>query len=149
MQIQIYSVSVNENSDDLQKINAFLRGHKIIDIEKQFVNNGLESFWSFCIRYINSSNQIVENQQSQKEKVDYKVILDEKTFAVFSKLREIRKEIAQSDAVPAYAVFTDQELSEIAKLSEISVSTIQSIKGIGQKKAEKYAISIQDKLQQK
>jgi superfamily II DNA helicase RecQ len=143
MQVQIFSIPAIENKEELQKMNAFLRGHKIIDIEKQFVNNASESFWSFCIRYINSDNQLSLNPQTQKAKVDYKEVLEEKTFAVFSKLREIRKEIAQADAVPAYAVFTDYELSEIAKLPVISESTIQSIKGIGQKKAEKYASQIQ------
>jgi len=147
MQVQIFSISAIENSSELQKMNAFLRGHKIIDIEKQFVNNASESFWSFCIRYINSDNQLSLNPQTKKAKVDYKEVLDEKTFAVFSRLREIRKEIAKEDAVPAYAVFTDYELSEIAKLPVILESTIQSIKGIGQKKTEKYAIKIQEKLQ--
>jgi superfamily II DNA helicase RecQ len=147
MQVQIFSISAIGNREELQKMNAFLRGHKIIDIEKQFVNNASESFWSFCIRYINSDNQLSSNPQTQKAKVDYKEVLDEKTFAVFSRLREIRKEIAKEDAVPAYAVFTDNELSEIAKLPVISESTIQSIKGIGQKKTEKYAITIQEKLQ--
>jgi len=127
MQIQIFSVPALENSEYLQKMNAFLRGHKIIDIEKQFVNNGSESFLSFCIRYINSDVQFSSNPQNQREKVDYKEVLNEKTFAAFSKLREIRKVIAQTDAIPAYAVFTDQELSEIAKLPEITVSTIQSL----------------------
>lgn len=148
MQIQIFSVPAIENSEELQKINAFLRGHKIIDIEKQFVNNGQESFWSFCIRYIDSpANNNANFNNNKKAKIDYKEVLDDTTFLKFSRLREIRKEIAKSDAVPAYAVFTDEELSEIAKLPEITESSIQNIKGIGQKKAEKYASQIQSKLQ--
>lgn len=147
MQIQIFSVPSIVNSDELQKMNAFLRGHKVIDIEKQFVNIGLESFWSFCIRYIDSPYNNAYIINNKKEKVDYKEVLDEATFLKFSKLREIRKEIAKADAVPAYAVFTDEELSEIAKLSEITENNIQTIKGIGQKKAEKYASQIQSMLQ--
>jgi len=142
MQIQIFSVPAIENSEELQKINAFLRGHKIIDIEKQFVNNGQESFWSYS-----PANNNANFNNNKKAKIDYKEVLDEATFLKFSKLREIRKEIAKSDAVPAYAVFTDEELSEISKLSEITESSIQNIKGIGQKKAEKYASQIQNMLQ--
>lgn len=74
-----------------------------------------------------------------KEKVDYKSILDEATFKVFARLREIRKQIANEDALPAFAVFTDEELSEIAKLPEITAKMMQSIKGIGEKKTERYA----------
>jgi hypothetical protein len=34
MQVQIFSISAIGNREELQKMNAFLRGHKIIDIEK-------------------------------------------------------------------------------------------------------------------
>ena len=40
--------------------------------------------------------------------------------------------------LPAYAVFTDAELSGIAKLPVIDKLSIQSVKGIGEKKIEKY-----------
>ncbi len=38
----------------------------------------------------------------------------------------------------AYAVFTDEELSNIAKLDEITAPNMLKIKGIGEKKVEKY-----------
>ena len=47
-------------------------------------------------------------------------VLDGRTFEVFSKLRVFRKQIAERDAVPAYAVYTDAELAEIAKLERIT-----------------------------
>jgi len=96
MQIQIFTIQAIENKEEILKMNSFLCSHKIIDIEKQFVNNGNDSFWSFCTRYINSDKQTSSGYQ--KEKVDYKEILDEKSFAVFSKLREIRKEIAKAES---------------------------------------------------
>lgn len=96
MQVQIFSIQAIENKEDLQKLNAFLRGHKIIDIAKQFVNNGQDSYWSFCIRYIDSTNNTNANfNNTRKEKIDYKDVLDETTFLKFSKLREIRKEITK------------------------------------------------------
>jgi len=36
-------------------------------------------------------------------------------------------------------VFTDEELAELAKLEEITVKSMLGIKGIGEKKAERFA----------
>ena len=64
--------------------------------------------------------------------------LDKETFTKFSKLREVRKKIAIENAVSAYIVFTDAELAEIAKMQEITIKKLKTIKGVGDKKAEKY-----------
>jgi superfamily II DNA helicase RecQ len=74
----------------------------------------------------------------QTKKIDYKEVLNENQFVVFSKLREIRKSIAAKDAVPAYAVFTDVELAEISKLDTISENNVLQIKGIAKKRMTKY-----------
>ena len=76
--------------------------------------------------------------QTRKEKIDYKEILDEQTFARFAHLREARKLIANDESIPAYAVFTNEELAQIAALEEITEGSIASIKGIGDKRTEKY-----------
>lgn len=70
-------------------------------------------------------------------KVDYKTVLDEKTFQRFSELREIRKKVSAEEGIPAFAVFTDEELSGLAKLTEINEKNMLSVKGIGEKKVER------------
>ena len=94
-----------------------------------------EAYWSFCITYL--PNQNVQHQD-KKEKVDYKEVLDENSFVRFTQLRSLRKILAEKDAVPAYAVFTDAELSLIAQLDEVNESSIKKIQGIGDKRMEKY-----------
>ena len=116
-------------------MNAFLSTHKLLDVEQHLVTDGMRSFWSFCIRYINATESGQSN--GMKAKVDYKQVLDEKHFAVFSKLREVRKNLASKDAVPAFAVFTDEELAQISRLETITCETIQTLKGIGEKRIEK------------
>lgn len=84
----------------------------------------------------------------KREKIDYKNILNEPTFLKFSQLRIIRKQLAEKDVVPAYAVFTDEELAGIANLPEITIKTMQTVKGIGVKKIEKYGTAIVNFLNQ-
>ena len=65
------------------------------------------------------------SQTASKEKVDYKLVLSEADFSLFSRLREIRKQIAIADAVPAYAVFTDEELAGIPFLVQVCFAVIE------------------------
>ncbi len=65
--------------------------------------------------------------------------MDDATFQQFSKLREIRKKVAAEESIPAFAVFTDEELAAMAKLETITKKDMLSIKGIGDKKVERYA----------
>ena len=69
----------------------------------------------------------------------YKHILDDATFEKFSKLREIRKKVAADEGIPAFAVFTDEELAGLARLDKITQKGMVSVKGIGDKKVERFA----------
>lgn len=136
MQIKIITIPIFDGEIEMLALNKFLSSHKIITVEEQFVSDGNNSFWSFCVKYIaGSSGQI---GSGKNEKVDYKNTLTEEVFAVFNQLRAIRKEIATSDAVPAYAVFTDDELAKISKLEQLTSAHLLQIQGIGIKKVEKY-----------
>ena len=139
MQVKLFTIPLFDNEAELNEMNGFLRAQKVLTIDKQFVSLGENAYWSFCVTYLNLSKQTTATQNAQRSnKIDYKEVLDVATFAVFSNLRTIRKQIAENEAIPAYAVFTDSELAEIAKLENIDMAHLQSIQGIGQKKAEKY-----------
>ena len=113
MQIQIFNVPLTDSGERLLEMNRFLSGNKVLEVEQRFFQNEKGGCWSFCVRYLPTVNGF---QTASKEKVDYKLVLSEADFALFSRLREIRKQIAIADAVPSYAVFTDDELAGIAKL---------------------------------
>jgi len=135
MQIKIFNVPLTDNGESIAEMNRFLSGHKVLEVEQRFFQNEKGGFWSFCVRYLPSVSNF---QNAIKEKIDYKQVLSEAEFAVFSKLREIRKQIATNDAVPAYAVFTDEELAGITKLPVIEENKLMTVKGIGEKKVAKY-----------
>jgi superfamily II DNA helicase RecQ len=142
MQIKLFTISINSVEDYNEELNRFLRSHKIIEIEKQLIQTPTGVYWCMYISYIMPT--LVE--QAPKERVDYKQALSPAHFVVFSVLREARKKIATNEGVSAYIVFTDAELAEIAQLPEISISKLKSIKGIGDKKADKYGKLLIDLL---
>ncbi len=122
------------------EMNHFLRANKIIDIKKELAMLDGNSCWTFCITYLQDARLAGSAAAARLggSKVDYKEVLDAETFERFSAFRKLRKQIAESEAVPAYAVFTDAELAEIAKLKSLTLSAMQAIPGIGKKKMEKY-----------
>lgn len=143
MQIRIFTVPILDNGEQLHEMNSFLSSQKVLEIEQQFYQNATGAFWTFCVRYISSGSGSLASY-SNKQKTDYKEVLSENEFAVFSKLRECRKIIATNEAIPAYAVFTDEELAGIAKLPEIVANKLSLVKGIGDKKAEKFGQMLVD-----
>jgi len=136
MQFKIFTIPIGDNGSALDEMNRFLRANKVLDVQNQVVSNANGAYWCFCVRYI---EKIYSQNGDSKTKVDYKQVLDEVTFQKFSRLREIRKKLAADEGIPAFAVFTDEELAGLAKLETITVQNMLTIKGIGDKKVERFA----------
>ena len=69
-------------------------------------------------------------------KVDYRAELDAATFAMFSRLREARKLLAEKEGLPPYALFTNEQLAEVARRLPRSLGALREISGIGEARAE-------------
>ncbi|MBN2090007.1 HRDC domain-containing protein [candidate division KSB1 bacterium] len=136
MQIKIFTIPIGDNGSAVEEMNRFLRSNKILEVQNQLISNENGAYWCFCVRFIEKSFNLASET---KAKVDYKTVLDEPTFQMFSKLREIRKKVAADEGIPAFAVFTDEELAGLAKLETITAQNMLSVKGIGDKKVERFA----------
>jgi superfamily II DNA helicase RecQ len=136
MQFKVFTIPVTDDGTAIEEMNRFLRGHKVLEVEQQLVSTKIGSHWHFCVKYL--ANAQVDNKPQNSSKIDYKDVLDEKTFVLFSILREVRKKIAEEDGLPVYAVFTNEELANIASLEDITVETIKKVKGIGDKKIDRF-----------
>jgi superfamily II DNA helicase RecQ len=145
MQIKLFTIPITDTGAFLEEMNTFLRSNKILEIENQFIRNENGASWCFCIKYLKHTKTYTT---SQKPKIDYKQVLDEATFKKFSILRAIRKKIAADEAIPAFMVFIDEELAALAKLDELTPKKMLSIKGIGDKKVERFAERIINEFNQ-
>ncbi|MDE6879273.1 MAG: HRDC domain-containing protein [Odoribacter sp.] len=137
MQYEVFTIPVLGGSEESERMNRFLRGHKVVQVDRQFLVLGDCAYWSFCVNYLESAAP-VSVVGEKREKVDYKNVLSEEHFKVFSQLRAYRKQIAEQDAVPAYAVFTDAELALLAQSADLTEQSMLKIDGIGKKRVEKY-----------
>jgi ATP-dependent DNA helicase RecQ len=62
--------------------------------------------------------------------------------ALFEALRAWRKEEAQEQGVPAYVIFHDRTLAEIAARRPASLDSLASVPGVGQSKLERYGAAV-------
>ena len=70
------------------------------------------------------------------------VICKSESLSVLEALKEWRKSIATEKDIPAYCVFHDSTLIEIANQSPKTIHELKSIKGIGERKIEDYGEEI-------
>ena len=135
MQIKVFTLPTIHSEQMEEEINKFLRGHRVMTIDRQFCcEHG--GYWTMFITY-QDGGDTGNSSVSRSGKIDYREVLSPEHFARFAQMRELRKELAAHDGVPPYAVFTDAELAEMAQMHELTVAAISSIKGVG-KRADKY-----------
>jgi superfamily II DNA helicase RecQ len=147
MQIRIFTIPSADSGSLQSEMNAFLSAHRVLEIEQKFFQNDNGGYWSFCVRYIDGGGGTGAPYQGgySGKKVDYREVLSERDFAVFSKLRAIRKELAAADGSPAYVVFTDEELAAIARMPDITEKAVLEVHGIGEKKLARYGKALIEK----
>ena len=124
-----------------EEMNKFLRSHRVVTVHRELAQTQAGTFWCFCVEYLDQQvkqTTALPPFPKKGERVDYKEVLSESDFAVFSKIRELRKELAMADSVPVYTVCTNEHLSQMVLNRCTSVSALQQISGFGEAKLQKY-----------
>ncbi len=131
-QIATFFVPLSDGEASLEELNAFLRVHRVLQTVKAFTGNG----WSVCVEWLEGGRG---GPAYSQRRVDYREVLDEATFARFSRMRERRKAIALEDGVPPYMVMTDAQIAEAVKDGEPTVDTLKKVSSFGEARLAKYA----------
>lgn len=121
------------------ELNLFITQHRISHIERYFVADGMNSFWSICVVWLDSEGRLAENTMKRKPKIDYKEVLNETDFMIYAQLRDLRKEIAEREGTPVYNVFTNEQLAAIVQQRITSKTALLAVEGIGKTRVDKYA----------
>jgi superfamily II DNA helicase RecQ len=137
LQYASFLLPLHAGSGEQDELNRFLWGRRVIQTRKELVTTDGASHWAILVEYLDSPEKSAGEQQI-KGKVDYKEILNAADFALFSKLREVRKKLAEENGLPVYAVCTNEQLAEIAKRKPKNLTECMQIEGIGQGKADKF-----------
>ena len=99
----------NDDSEVAADLNHFLAEHRILSIDRQLVIDGADSVWAICVTFDLGGPRPAA---ARRGKVDFKDVLSAPEFAVFARLRALRKQMSDAEGVPAYALFTNDQLAE-------------------------------------
>ena len=123
---------------DLADLNAWLAGHRIVSVNQHVVAAPGGALLVFVVQSVEAGPARAGAPSGPARKIDYKEELSAEDFALFSRLREARKMIAEAEGVPVYAVLTNEQLAEIAKRRPTSLSALSLIEGLGKARLEKH-----------
>ena len=144
MQLKFFTIPLFESERAEAELNRFLAAHRILDIERQFVQGGLNSVWSLCVSY---QAQDESPAPLKRGKVDYKERLSERDFILYSRLRDLRKRLAEQQGIPVYALFTNEQMAAMVQRRVSTLAQMQEIAGVGEGRVEKYGQAFLDQLE--
>ena len=134
-QINTFFVPLADGGEAQNELNAFLRGHRVLQVDKAFAGNG----WAFCVEWLEGAAGRRDGVIAPYQKrIDYRDVLEPEAFERFAKMRERRKAIAQEDGVPPYMVITDAQMAAAVKDGEPTVEALKKVDGFGAARMEKY-----------
>ena len=113
MQIRFFTIPVHDNAEAAEELNRFLASHRVTAIDRSLVQEGANSAWALCVSFDPSGEG--RPPAGKRGKVDYKEVLSEEDFTVFARLRSLRKELADREGAPAYALFTNEQLAAMVQ----------------------------------
>ncbi len=80
MNLHFFTIPAYFPEDAQQLLNDFCAQHRVISIEKQFVDLGVESYWSCVVSYMQgnvsrSGQSQINKTEKNTERIDYKKVL--------------------------------------------------------------------------
>ena len=86
---RFFVIPVRTSAGAEEELNRFLRSHRVLSVDRRWVDQGSESFWSFCVDYLETgqAGSALNRGPGDRGKVDYREVLKPDEFALFVKLR--------------------------------------------------------------
>jgi superfamily II DNA helicase RecQ len=155
MRLTFARVVVEDSGPAEAELNRFLATHRVLAIERHLVADGSRTAWAVCVTYDEAGGGEVRSQPAgvaaaagaPKGRVDYRDVLSPPEFEVFVRLRALRKQLADRDGVPVYAVFTNEQIAAMVRGGVTSLAEPARIEGVGPARVDKYGGPFLEALQ--
>jgi superfamily II DNA helicase RecQ len=139
MPFKFFQIPTSDTGGAAEELNTFLRSHRITAVRSELVRLNDTAFWAFSVEYAEAG---ARSQDRMLGKVDYREVLNETEFKVFSRLRDWRKAQAEREGVPIYTVFTNEQLADMVRRGVQSRADLGKIEGIGEARLNKYGEAV-------
>ncbi|MEM7698127.1 MAG: HRDC domain-containing protein [Verrucomicrobiota bacterium] len=143
MPYAFFQISASGETSEVAEMNRFLASHRVVAIHREWIDAapGEKPAWAFCIDYLDGANAGPDGgktHRSKSSRVDYKEVLPPDQFAVFARLRDLRKHIAEESGLPVFSVFTNEQLAEMVRSQCRTKADLGKIAGIGESRLKQY-----------
>jgi superfamily II DNA helicase RecQ len=150
MELHFFAIPALAPRPAQDELNRFVAAHRIASVERRFVDAGAESYWAVCLTVASGPGPLPDRLTASRGrgagKVDYREVLSTADFAVYARLRALRKEHAARDGVPVYAVFTNEQLAAIVRERVDTLEALGRIDGVGPARIERYGAAFLEAL---
>ncbi len=148
MKYKFFAIPARNPAAAEEDLNAFCSSHRVTFIDKHLVEDGADSFWSVCVSWLDGAASPSASAADNRNKpaIDYKEVLNPADFSRYLVLRNFRKELAEQQNVPPYALFTNEQLANMIQQRVNSKSALQRIPGVGKSRIEKYGDAFLSRL---
>ncbi len=147
MAFRVFSISVHGDLVSEEELNRFLLAHRVLHVDRKLIESPPNPVWSFCVEYqLASASPTPARTAAARDKlrnrVDYQELLSPAEYRLYSALRDWRKMVSERDRVPVWAVFTNEQLAQIAQRRIDNSTALHQIVGVGDARVEKYAADV-------
>lgn len=138
MKYNFFTIPAKHSEASQDALNVFCSQHRVAFVEKQFIADGDNSFWSICVSWEEGevASSIAANQR--KSRVDYKLILSEENFGFYLDLHSFRRKLSQEQGIPVYAMFSNDQIAEMVQQRTHTKAGLAKLSGVGASRIEKY-----------
>ncbi|MCP3915088.1 MAG: hypothetical protein GY711_06005 [bacterium] len=140
MRYAFFTIPLHDHAQATEELNRFLATHRVVRSEPHLVPDPSGSVWSVCVTYVTDAEPLPKGLT--RRRVDYREELSPPEFAVFARLRALRKEMAEHQGIPVFAIFTNEQLAEMVRKRATSTAALQAIDGIGPGRMDKYGAAM-------
>lgn len=138
MRVKFFAIPALDPAGGEAELNAFLAQHHISSIDRELVTTSQGVFWMLAVTYVDSASRVQSASRAARDKTDYKEVLTPEDFQVYAELRRLRKELAEREGVPLYALFSNKQLAAMAQQRTASLEELRRIEGVGEARTQKY-----------
>jgi superfamily II DNA helicase RecQ len=142
MKLQTFHIPVLAPEAAQDALNRHLASHRVAHVDRQFVADGAASFWAVCVTSIDGSEGtgVAGADAARKARsVDWREKLSVDEFALYDRLRSARKAQAETEGLPPYAVFSNEQLAAMVQGRVTTAAALAAIEGVGEARMRRYA----------
>jgi HRDC domain len=130
--MRFFTIQVHGGDEDAADLNRFMATHRILGAERHLVLDGANSTWAFCVSFEPSGARPAAAGKCGK--VDFKDVLGVAELPCSPGCGRC----ASRWPMPAYALFTNDQLAEMVQRRVVTIASLREIPGVGDSRVQKY-----------